>query len=187
MGKFDASVESQSGVGSSLRSTAVVREKLPVLIRELGVRSFLDAPCGDFNWMKEVDLGVEKYIGLELSLENVINNKERYSHPGREFVAGDVVWSDLPKVDMILCRDCLVHLPFRAGLMALHNFKRSGSKYLVATTFPSVMENFDCALWDWRRLNLELPPFYLGPPERIIDEQGPRPDEQGKSLGVWFL
>ena len=187
MGKFDATVESQSGVGSSLQSTIMIRQKLPDLVRALGVHSFLDAPCGDFNWMKEVDLGVEKYIGLELDHENVVNNRRLYGRPGREFIAGDVVWSDLPKVDMIFCRDCLVHLPLKAGVMAIQNFKNSGAKYLVITTFPFLTDNVDCELFDWRRLNLELPPFYMGPAERIIDEQGPRPDEQGKSLGVWVL
>ncbi len=191
MGKYDPNVESQSGLGSYLVETVAIREQLPILVRELGVRTFLDAPCGDFNWMKETNLGVEKYIGLELSWENVQNNNARYAQPGREFVAGDVVWSDLPAVDMILCRDCLVHLPFRGALMAIKNFKRSGSKYLVTTTYPTIAENSDCPFWGWRKLNLELPPFSLGKSMRLLEERGPRcepgQDDHGKALGVWSI
>ena len=36
---------------------------------------------------------------------------------------------------MILCRDCLVHLTFDDARAALQNLRRSGSKYLLTTTF----------------------------------------------------
>jgi len=41
--------ESVSGPGSSLKSTAKLRRELPKLLREIGARTLLDAPCGDFN------------------------------------------------------------------------------------------------------------------------------------------
>jgi len=46
--------ESVSGNGSSLAATANLRQELPPLLAGLNVTSLLDAPCGDFNWMKEV-------------------------------------------------------------------------------------------------------------------------------------
>jgi len=183
--------ESKSGFGSYLSETAGIREQLPILVRELGVQSFLDAPCGDFNWMKETHLGVQKYIGVDSSWELIRDNIKAYAAPDREFAVADVVWSDLPRADAILCRDCLVHLPFRGGLMAIRNLKRTGSTYLIATTYPVVTENSDCLLWGWRKLNLELPPFSLGKPCQIIQERGSRcelgQDDYGKALGVWLL
>ncbi len=50
---------SVSGSGSESEFTASLRVTLPDLLRELGVRSVLDAPCGDFNWMQGVDLRSE--------------------------------------------------------------------------------------------------------------------------------
>src|SRR5262249_48072014 len=47
--------ESVCGPGSSLSQTDEIRRMLPLLISETGTRSFLDAPCGDFNWMRHVE------------------------------------------------------------------------------------------------------------------------------------
>jgi hypothetical protein len=51
--------ESVSGPGSSLTRTAKLRRELPALLQKVGARTLLDAPCGDFNWMKDTPLGVE--------------------------------------------------------------------------------------------------------------------------------
>ena len=54
--------ESISGPGASLRHTEAIRRELPLLIERLGIRTLLDAPCGDFNWMKETKLRLDRYI-----------------------------------------------------------------------------------------------------------------------------
>ena len=42
-----------------------VTAELGELIRELGITSVVDAPCGDFNWMQDVDLAGASYWGCE--------------------------------------------------------------------------------------------------------------------------
>jgi hypothetical protein len=44
--------------------------------------------------------------------------------PGREFLHLDITTDRLPKVDAILCRDCLVHCSFRQIAAAVRNFRR---------------------------------------------------------------
>jgi hypothetical protein len=57
--------ESVSGEGSTLEQTRELINVLPELLRSLDIQSFLDAPCGDFNWMKFVDLSDIHYtIGI---------------------------------------------------------------------------------------------------------------------------
>ena len=51
--------ESLSGEGSTLDQTAAIRGALPQLIREFRIQSMLDIPCGDFNWMKMLDLTIQ--------------------------------------------------------------------------------------------------------------------------------
>ena len=48
--------ESVSGPGSTLTRTSKLRSELPVFWKEIGARTLLDAPCGDFNWMKDTRL-----------------------------------------------------------------------------------------------------------------------------------
>jgi hypothetical protein len=43
-----------SGPGSTVEETEGVRTALPVLINTFGIRSIIDVPCGDFNYMRAV-------------------------------------------------------------------------------------------------------------------------------------
>src|SRR5215213_5906369 len=58
--------ESVSGSGSTMAETEDIRGYLPELLQRLGARSLLDIPCGDFHWMKTVDLGIDRYIGADI-------------------------------------------------------------------------------------------------------------------------
>src|SRR5438445_555865 len=46
--------ESRSGWGAELRRTVSIRAALPDFVQRHSVQSLLDAPCGDFHWMKYV-------------------------------------------------------------------------------------------------------------------------------------
>jgi SAM-dependent methyltransferase len=181
--------ESVSGRGSSLRSTEAIRRQLPALFAELGVRSVLDAGCGDFHWFRELPVALDAYVGVEVVEALARENQRRHGGAGRHFVALDVIRDPLPRVDLILCRDVLVHLKTRQVLGALRNFRRSGSRWLLATTFGGPHPNADAPLGGWRPLDLARPPFDLGPPLRSIDEgesvEDPRYED--KRLGLWPL
>src|SRR5258705_1028102 len=77
--------ESISGEGSTLERTAAIRAELPGLLARHGVRSMLDAPCGDFFWMKELALDVDSYIGADIVPELIARNIECHSSPQRRF------------------------------------------------------------------------------------------------------
>jgi SAM-dependent methyltransferase len=178
--------DSVSGTGSDLGQTTSVREILPKLLAELGARTFLDAPCGDLHWIRTVDLGVE-YIGVDIVQELV--DRLRIEFPQRRFECCDLVESDLPRADLIFCRDCLVHLPLEEVRKVLTNFVRSGATWLLTTTFPAVRVNKDVKWSGWRPLNLQAAPFGLPKPARLINEGC---TEEGgkyadKSLGLWRL
>jgi len=182
--------ESRSGVGSSLAQAAAIRTAIPALLSDLGVRVLLDAPCGDFHWMQHVQLPDTKYVGGDVVKELIDENHRRYAGPQREFVCLDIVRDQLPPADLILCRDCLVHLPFEQSLAVLRNFRRSGARYALITTFPNTMENVDLGMRGmWRPLNLQAPPFNLPAPLRVIVEGCTEADGayRDKSLGLWEL
>jgi SAM-dependent methyltransferase len=181
--------ESVSGTGSDLRATATVREEITSLIADLGIRSVLDAPCGDFHWMQHVDFGDATYIGVDIVPELVAANQDRHGSATRRFMNADIIEDRLPKADLVICRDCLVHLPFRHGLAALRNFKRSGSTYLLTTTFTVSADNRDILMGSWRPLDLLQPPFNLPKPLRLISERYEGVDGKytDKSLALWRL
>lgn len=177
---------SWSGPGSDLEQTATIRRVLPGLLRDLDVRTVLDIPCGDFHWMQTVPMGSIQYIGADIVKPLVAITAARYGNSSRRFLVLDLVSDALPLADLVLCRDGLVHLSFRAIYRAIRNVTASRATYLLTTTFPG-RANQDCFTGEWRALNLEGPPFRFPPPLRLINEgcteaAGAFAD---KSLGLW--
>lgn len=176
--------DSLSGTGSSLTQTESIRRVLPSLIRELDCRSLLDIPCGDFFWMKSVGLDID-YTGGDIVDELISDNQRLYGRDGRRFVHLDLLQDTLPQVDLILCRDCLVHFSYEHILQALSTIKGSGSKYLLTTTFIEREKNEDIPTGGWRPINLQRPPFGFPEPLRLIDERCPDDGYRDKHLGLW--
>lgn len=177
--------ESVSGPGSSLRQTMAVRRELPRLIERIKARSVLDIPCGDFHWLSRVDLGVDRYVGADIVEAIVAANRRRFASPGRAFLKLDLTTDPLPAVDLILCRDCLVHFSLADIGRALRNIAQSGSRYLLTTTFTGEHEYRDIATGQWHYLNLQRPPINLPTPVALLHEENPRPEFADKHLGLW--
>jgi len=179
---------SVSGLGSEANATVTLARELPPLLREFGVTTLLDAPCGDAGWMAGLDLHGVRYIGIDIVADLIAENTAKYQALGIFFVR-DIVLDSLPVSDAILCRDCLVHLSFDNIAAAVANFRRSGARWLITTTFPEIEGNNDCEDGDWRALNLERSPFAWPPPIKLLNEKC---EEAGggwrdKSLGFWEL
>jgi len=183
--------QSRSGLGSEEAATSHLVASLPDLFRQFGIRMLLDLPCGDFNWMQTVVHDLDRYIGADIVSDLVAQNAAIHSNAdGRiSFRKLNLLNDELPSVDAILCRDCLVHLSFANIRKALRNIRRSGISWLIATTFTDHVLNIDAVDGDWRLLNMERPPIGLSSAAAILNE---RCQEAGgaygdKSLGVWKI
>jgi hypothetical protein len=181
---------SVSGLGSEDLATAAIREALPLLLARLGARVLCDAPCGDAGWIGGCKLDVD-YLGIDIVPALIAANNRRVAQgelAGR-FLTADITRDELPRADLVLCRDCLVHLSFANIDRAVARFRASGAQWLLTTTFPEWEANADCEDGDWRALNFERPPFNWPAPRELINE---RCDEgeggwRDKSLGLWLL
>jgi SAM-dependent methyltransferase len=179
--------ESRSGTGSSLEQTRVIRDVLPSLIASLSCRSLLDAPCGDFHWLSRVSLGLD-YTGYDIVESVIAANRSRYENSRTRFFVADMTVDRVPHVDLILCRDGLVHLSYDDIFLALDNFIRSGARYLLTTTFRD-RPNRNIVTGDWRPLDLGRWPFLFPKALMLINEDC---SEFGgiyrdKSLGLWDM
>jgi glycosyltransferase involved in cell wall biosynthesis len=181
--------KSRSGEGSDMVQTAAIRREIPPLLKSLGVKSFLDAPCGDWYWMRHVELPVERYIGVDIVEDLIAKNQREHGTEKITFQCLNLASSELPKVDLIFSRDCLVHLSFADAHKIIANFKRSGAKYLLTTTFTQRKVNDDLGSEFWRPLNKQLPPFNFPPPQLLINEGCTEGNNMfmDKCLGLWKL
>ena len=155
----------------------------------MGISTVLDIPCGDFNWMRNIDLSGIKYIGADIVKEIVKNNKNQYEKNNVSFRHMNLIEDTLPQVDLILIRDCLVHMSYDDIFKLLNNVCNSMSQYLLTTSFTDRQDNKDIITGEWRPLNLQIAPFSLPKPIRIINEkctQG-KSSYTDKSLGLWKI
>jgi 2-polyprenyl-3-methyl-5-hydroxy-6-metoxy-1,4-benzoquinol methylase len=182
--------ESVSGLGSEIDATTTLRAELPALLRRLEVTSLLDAPCGDAGWIARADLGVH-VTGIDIVPDLIERLRERVARGeiAGDYHLADITADDLPRSDAVLCRDCLVHFSFANIVRAVDNFRRSGARWLITTTFPDWQDNRDCEDGDWRALNFERAPFAWGRPIELLNENCTEAGGgwRDKSLGVWRL
>lgn len=179
--------ESVSGPGSTVEQTAALVQQLPAVLTELNVKSMLDIPCGDFNWMSQLALDGVQYTGADIVQELVERNQKNHANAQRQFQHLNLISSELPRADLVFCRDCLVHLSFKDIGAAIANIKRSGATYLMATTFPGMAQNPDIVTGDFRPVNLQLAPFNFPQPlvsltEHCTEGAGVHSD---KAMSVW--
>src|ERR1035441_5263238 len=96
----------------------------------------------------------------------------------------DLTVDRLPDCDLILVRDCFIHLTFKSIFEALNNIMRSNIRYLLTTHYGDVAVNSDLARI-CRAVNLYAPPFNFPPALELIDDyaKGLEPHH----LGLWLV
>ncbi len=179
--------ESFSGATSSLNFTKNLREKLPELLDQYNISTIFDAACGDFNWVKEIPLENRTYIGGDIVQPLVKRNQTKYGSDNISFVYCDITTDPIPQVDLIIFRFTGTNLSHEETLKVLDNFKKSGSQYLLMTTYSSLKKNIPIktGVRDYR-INLELPPFNFPEPLHFILERK-RKSGPGVGMGLWKL
>jgi|TARA_B110000495_G_C22936136_1_gene547469 hypothetical protein len=177
--------ESVSGAGSTLGWTRNLRKGLPLILKGLRVKTFLDVPCGDFNWAKEVDWQDIHYIGGDIVESLIKKNSELYENEKTSFVHLDLSKDELPAADVILVRDCLMHMSVSDAQKCVKNIKESSVKYILASTYPNNKKNnlsFRTSA-SLSRHNLEADPFLLTRPILYLNDSNSHVPE--KLLGLW--
>ena len=178
---------SRSGPGSDLSQTKTIRNQLPKVFRNLGVSSVLDAPCGDHHWAKEMNLDFLDYTGVDIVQDIIETNIKKYAQTKKKFVHLDICKDNLPKADLILCRDLMQHLSYEEIWKATANITKTKSKYLLASSQLDTQKNRDITTGGWRRLNLMIPPFCFPEPKMIIDEEWNNKTHGDRALLLWDL
>ncbi len=169
------SKETVSGEGSTIKNTRNLRKSLVELIKLLNVKTIIDAPCGDMNWISRVDFKDINYFGYDIVSELIQKNREKFSNfPNYTIERKDVLVEKLPKADLILCRDLIIHFPLKEIYKLINNFILSGSKYLLISQYTIIDNktrvNREIEFGHFSFRNLTKPPFNFEKPLLLIPE-----------------
>jgi glycosyltransferase involved in cell wall biosynthesis len=188
--------DSLSGPGSDVIQTTIIKNKVSDIIATYKIKSIVDAPCGDFLWMKDVigscnDL-IETFTGFDIVDELIYENNKSYGTLKIKFEVRDLTNSEIPGSDLIVCRDCFIHLSYSNIYSILSNFSRSKSQYLLLSTYTNG-RRFNTEINDkrvnFRPLNMQKFPFMFPDPVEIINEGCTEfcGEYSDKSLALWEL
>jgi len=156
--------ETQCGMGSHMSATFAVRNWLETIATAYDIESVIDVGAGDLNWIHAVKWNV-RYRGYDI-------------FPRHEDVHYFDGTREIPdKVDLILCRQVMIHLPKERVESMIRNFKNSGSFYLAATTWNEPTNND----WDAPYHHIDLR-RWLGPYIEKVNDTS-----KVSALALWRL
>ena len=177
--------ETVSGRGSLMKATKSIRMELPSFCKRFPINTFLDAPCGDFNWMQHVNLPGVFYVGADIVPSLIRKNNEEYGGPSRVFILCDIVKDPLPAVDFISVRDLVQHLTLDAIFALINNALNSNVKYIGITSHKTDVPNTEVSdTGGYRPVDLFQAPFFLPEPlESLRDWEAGYTGE--RQLCIW--
>ena len=120
--------------------------------------------------MSAVDLDGIKYIGGDISKELVDEVAAEHKGKGRRFVHLDLANDKLPKCDLIMVRECLIHLTDELRWKVIENVHKAKIPHLLLTV-DLVDENHPLdENGQHENFNPMLAPFHFPKPLRHIPE-----------------
>ena len=139
--------------------------------------------------MRKVDLDKIQYVGGDIVDILILENNRKYKSDHIEFVPWDLTTDKITKkYDLIITRDCFVHLSFEDIKKSINNIVESKSKYLLTTSFAKTNLNINTNTGGkWRPINLRLSPFDLPEPIDFFEETNAEAGWEGNAhcRGSW--
>ena len=151
-----------SGAGSKIENVKEYVEILQKYIDKPEIKTVLDLGCGDWEFSKFLDLSSVSYLGVDVVESVIESNSTSYSASNIKFISRDITTYEIPKADLIICKDVLQHLCNKDVVTILVKIITSSKFSLITNDFsPENTENKDIDNGDYRCLDLTLSPFYL--------------------------
>lgn len=150
-----------SGPGSQPKNIRPYVEYLTNLITTAPIRSILDIGCGDWAFMKTVDLHNASYLGIDLVESVILNNLRLYGSDTVKFMVNSAIDYIPENHDMIVIKDVMQHLSYKNCHRILSNITGKFRYLMITNDFTET--NTDCENGEWRPVNVSLAPFNLIP------------------------
>ena len=151
-----------SGSGSNENLCKGYVQFLQQFFIKYNIHSIVDIGCGDWQFSKNINFDGITYKGYDVASFVVNRNLAKYKKSNIDFIHYNGDFSVLPKADLAICKDVLMHLPNHLIMKFIDNLSKY--KYvLIANSIGRADENSDVLLDvdAGRTLDLRNEPFHL--------------------------
>jgi len=157
--------EGTSGGGSTVQNARPYMHFIEQFLKEKNIKTIIDLGCGDWEFSQHIDWGDRFYIGYDAVKSVIEKDRRLFGSEHIKFKQADILNMKIPKADLALCKDVLMHLPNRdiQGLLE----RTRHIKYCLFTNCVSPLHiaplnlNCDIPLGQFRCLDLSKPPFQV--------------------------
>jgi SAM-dependent methyltransferase len=158
----NASGIGNSGTGSTMQATELYRRYLEMFMKEHGIKSVVDAGCGDWEFSQKIDWSGIDYRGYDIVAAVVEADKKRFGKEHVQFFVGNMIEDDLPAADLLISKHVLQHLP-NADVKKFLDKQLKKYKHVLLTNGVNKVYlsglNKDIKPGDYRELDITRPPF----------------------------
>lgn len=150
-----------SGPGSDPEILKDYISFLDNFIKENNITSISDIGCGDWQYMKFINLDGINYTGYDVSSDIIDANSKNFSSENIHFIHYDGDFSKIKSTELAICKEVLQHLSNENIFNFIENMKKF--KYIIiGNTFKnSNTINKDISSGACRTLDLRLAPFNI--------------------------
>lgn len=171
--------ESRSGPGSHISRTHNLRNNLLKVIKKYSIKSIIDIPCGDLNWISPIIDLLPNYIGIDIVDELIIKNKKKF--PNKIFYCDNLLTTNKINCDLLIVRDCLFHFSQNDVILAFKNIIKNNTKYILVTEIIDKKHlNKNIKNGTWYPIALQNSPYNFPVPVLSIKE-----DAINKYMSLW--
>lgn len=156
--------EGFSGAGSTVREAAPYMKFLQDFIKKNKIKTILDVGCGDWTFSQHMDWNGAKYTGIDIVRSVIEKNKAKFSSSKVKFLHSDGMEIDLPKADLLICKDVLQHLPNHEIFKFLKQIGKFKHCLITNDVEADTKSSDNSEKWDLtygRKLDLTQDPFKL--------------------------
>lgn len=155
--------EGYSGGGSDLKNCNEYIRYLQEFMKSHNVTTVVDAGCGDWEFSRYVNWDGIQYLGYDVVEHVIAKNQKKFSSSNITFAHGNLVTTDLPGADLLLCKHVLQHLRNEDILAFLPQLEKFKYCILVNQVDPETLSsnNEDIAIGGGHKIDLSQPPFNI--------------------------
>lgn len=164
--------------------TLKLRDELPTLFKQHGIRKMFDGGCNDCSWSRLFDKTAIDYLGGDISLAMIAHVWK--THPEINVILHDVTTDPIPDVDVLFVRDVTIHINNRDRRALLQNWLRSSVPWIMLTHDDHLVENIDFEYntgFPFSAVNWQLPPWNFPKPTGQVYEIDY--NESGRCMALW--